>query len=61
MLTLASAKLCGYKDGNRDVNLAACIELIHNATLLHDDVIDNSNLEEELKLQIQFGEINLLF
>ena len=44
LLTLASAKLCGYKDGNRDINLAACIELIHNATLLHDDVIDNSKL-----------------
>ena len=44
LLTLAAAKLCGYKDGNRDVNLAACIELIHNATLLHDDVIDDSEL-----------------
>jgi len=44
LLTLASAKLCGYKDGNRDINLAACIELIHSATLLHDDVLDNSNL-----------------
>ena len=44
LLTLAAAKLCGYKDGNRDVNLAACVELIHNATLLHDDVIDNSEL-----------------
>ena len=44
LLTLASAKLCGYKDGGRDINLAACIELIHNATLLHDDVIDNSQL-----------------
>ena len=44
LLTLASAKLCGYKDGNRDINLAACVELIHSATLLHDDVIDNSSL-----------------
>ena len=44
MLTLVAAKLCGYKNGNRDVNLAACVELIHNATLLHDDVIDNSSL-----------------
>jgi len=44
LLTLGSARLCGYKDGSRDVNLAACIELIHNATLLHDDVIDGSDL-----------------
>ena len=49
LLTLVSAKLCGYKDGSRDVNLAACIELIHNATLLHDDVIDNSNLRRGIK------------
>mgnify|MGYP002847134509 CR=1 FL=1 len=49
LLTLACAKLCGYKNGNRDVNLAACIELIHNATLLHDDVIDNSNLRRGTK------------
>ena len=49
LLTLASAKLCGYKNGNRDVNLAACIELIHNATLLHDDVIDNSDLRRGAK------------
>ena len=44
LLTLGSAKLCGYTEGDRDVNLAACVELIHNATLLHDDVIDNSDL-----------------
>jgi len=44
LLTLGSAKLCGYKEGSRDINLAACVELIHNATLLHDDVIDNSDL-----------------
>ena len=49
LLTLASAKLCGYKDGARDINLAACIELIHNATLLHDDVIDNSDLRRGIK------------
>jgi len=49
LLTLASAKLCGYKNGNRDVNLAACIELIHNATLLHDDVIDDSDLRRGIK------------
>ena len=49
LLTLGSAKLCGYKNGNRDINLAACVELIHNATLLHDDVIDNSDLRRGIK------------
>ena len=49
LLTLGSAKLCGYTNGNRDINLAACIELIHNATLLHDDVIDNGDLRRGIK------------
>ena len=49
LLTLATAKLCGYEDGKRDINLAACIELIHSATLLHDDVIDNSDLRRGTK------------
>ena len=49
LLTLATSKLCGYKDGNRDVNLAACVELIHSATLLHDDVIDSSDLRRGVK------------
>ena len=40
LLTLGTAKLCGYSKGSRDVNLAACVELIHSATLMHDDVID---------------------
>ena len=43
MLTLASAKLCGYR-GERHVTLATCIEFIHTATLLHDDVVDESKL-----------------
>ena len=49
LLTLASAKLCGYKDGDRDINLAACVDLIHNATLLHDDVIDHSEIRRGIK------------
>ena len=44
LLTLGSSKLCGYLKGGRDINLAACIELIHGATLMHDDVIDNSDI-----------------
>ena len=44
LLTLGSAKLTGYKEQKRDINLAACVELIHSATLLHDDVIDESKL-----------------
>ncbi|MBU3261040.1 polyprenyl synthetase family protein [Roseovarius sp. PS-C2] len=41
MLTLASADLCGY-DGAFHVHLAATVEFIHTATLLHDDVVDES-------------------
>ena len=44
LLTLESARLTGYKKNSRDINLAACVELIHSATLLHDDVIDESEL-----------------
>jgi octaprenyl-diphosphate synthase len=43
VLTLASSKLCGYK-GNAHIDLAACVEFIHTATLLHDDVVDKSDL-----------------
>tara|TARA_B100001540_G_C15799099_1_gene639094 strand:+ start:376 stop:1422 length:1047 start_codon:yes stop_codon:yes gene_type:complete len=43
MLTLAATRLCGY-EGNRHIQLAACVEFIHSATLLHDDVVDESDL-----------------
>ena len=43
LLTLAAARLCGYA-GDRHVALAACVEFIHTATLLHDDVVDESAL-----------------
>ena len=49
LLTLGSAKLCGYSRGTRDINLAACVELIHAATLMHDDVIDNGYLRRGKK------------
>jgi octaprenyl-diphosphate synthase len=43
LLTLAAARLCGYQ-GERHAKLAACVEFIHTATLLHDDVVDESLL-----------------
>ena len=43
MLTLAAAKLCGY-GGDGHVRLAASVEFMHTATLLHDDVVDESDL-----------------
>ena len=49
LLTLGSSKLCGYLKGGRDINLAACVELIHGATLMHDDVIDNSDMRRGKK------------
>jgi octaprenyl-diphosphate synthase len=43
MLTLSAARLCGYQ-GERHTGLAASVEFIHTATLLHDDVVDESDL-----------------
>jgi octaprenyl-diphosphate synthase len=48
LLTLAAAHLCGYAGGARHVHLAACVEFIHTATLLHDDVVDESQLRRGL-------------
>jgi octaprenyl-diphosphate synthase len=51
LLTLASARLCGYphvEGAVRHVDLAACVEFIHTATLLHDDVVDESQLRRGL-------------
>ncbi len=41
MLTLAAARMCGY-EGDNHIKLAATVEFIHTATLLHDDVVDES-------------------
>ena len=47
LLTLVSARMCGYS-GGRHVALATCVEFIHTATLLHDDVVDKSDLRRGL-------------
>ncbi len=47
MLTLAAARMCAYR-GGRHQALAACVEFIHTATLLHDDVVDESHLRRGL-------------
>ncbi len=47
ILTLASARLCGYP-GRRHIALATAVEFIHTATLLHDDVVDHSELRRGL-------------
>ena len=43
MLTLATAGLCGY-EGDGHIKLAAAVEFMHTATLLHDDVVDQSDM-----------------
>ena len=55
MLTIAGAELCGYQ-GNRHHKLAAAVEFIHTATLLHDDVVDGSDLRRgKATANIVFG------
>ena len=47
MLTLGASRMCGYR-GARHIALATCVEFIHTATLLHDDVVDESDLRRGL-------------
>lgn len=48
LLVLLTSKACGY-EGDKHVSLAATIEFIHTATLLHDDVVDESSLRRGRK------------
>jgi octaprenyl-diphosphate synthase len=48
MLTLLAANMCGYR-GQRHIGLATSVEFIHTATLLHDDVVDESDLRRGIK------------
>lgn len=49
ILLILAAQLCGTKSGNDHHNLAAAVELIHTATLLHDDVVDVSEVRRGKK------------
>ncbi|MDV2984745.1 UNVERIFIED_CONTAM: polyprenyl synthetase family protein [Methylobacteriaceae bacterium AG10] len=60
ILTLACADLCGYGAGNREadgaVKLAAAVEFMHTATLLHDDVVDESDMRRgRVAARIKWG------
>jgi octaprenyl-diphosphate synthase len=48
MLTIAAAKLCDHRGGGH-IRLAAAVEFMHTATLLHDDVVDDSDLRRGKK------------
>jgi octaprenyl-diphosphate synthase len=48
MLTIAAARLCGYQ-GAGHIRLAAAVEFMHTATLLHDDVVDESDFRRGRK------------
>ncbi|MBZ0216858.1 MAG: polyprenyl synthetase family protein, partial [Fimbriimonadaceae bacterium] len=48
LLTIAAAQMCGY-DGEDHIKLAASVEFMHTATLLHDDVVDESDLRRGQK------------
>ena len=43
MITLAAAQMCGY-EGDGHITLASSVEFMHTATLLHDDVVDESDM-----------------
>lgn len=49
LLTLIIGRLCGYQDGDTLHKMAAMIEYIHTATLLHDDVVDESGMRRGRK------------
>ncbi|GJE60879.1 polyprenyl synthetase family protein [Methylobacterium trifolii] len=56
VLTLATAALCGYSGPDGDVKLAASVEFMHTATLLHDDVVDESDMRRgRVAARIKWG------
>ena len=52
-LAILCARACGYQ-GQHHINLATIIEFIHTATLLHDDVVDNSDMRRGREMKRAF-------
>ncbi|KAG1649923.1 Octaprenyl diphosphate synthase [Nymphon striatum] len=60
MITLAAAQMCGY-EGEGHITLAASVEFMHTATLLHDDVVDQSDMRRgKLAARIMMVEVGSL-
>jgi octaprenyl-diphosphate synthase len=61
MLTLATAGLSGYQ-GDGHVKLAASVEFMHTATLLHDDVVDESDMRrgKAFRMMVEVGSLRAL-
>jgi len=56
ILTLATADLCEHRSGDGAVKLAASVEFMHTATLLHDDVVDESDMRRgRVAARIKWG------
>ena len=60
MLTCATARLCNY-EGLDHIPLATSIEFLHTATLLHDDVVDESDMRRGKKQLVYYGAIKPVF
>lgn len=55
-ILLMAARMCGYSGGDRAVAYAAVVEFVHSATLVHDDIIDDSELRRgRLSVHSQWG------
>ena len=64
LLTITCARMSGYgfnQNENRHINLAAAVEFIHTATLMHDDVVDESKIRRGNRLQMKYGAIKQVF
>ena len=57
IMVLLSARLFSRTIGIRTISAAASVEMLHNASLIHDDVVDESKLPRESRLSTGYGTI----